>query len=504
MKRKDYIDKIALYLTRFVQEVKTYNAGGMYDINIHAENALIPILNIVFDIELRNANAHGSKNHPSVDLIDENNRIAFQVTATATIDKVKDTLDRFDVNNFHQKFDTLYIYILTEKQNSYSESALKEHIPKEFSFIAKDHVIDYSDVMQRVTYIQSLEKLELLARLCEHEFSDTQIEQRKKKFQSGYLKNEPEKLYLNILPISFPEKLYVADIKIDSDVIKARINQWRIEKGRRQKKRFKQGELVFDELRQRKIYTEDFILRENKIITFRDLCDNREPLTRIIDQGTATAIDVEDYCSTNQAYLNNFKHLLRQTLIEFCKGKELQWVNKKGILRFRNHKEVPNIKQVKWKGKKESTKTVIFEMMSKKDKEGNSHVICYRSMAFKPSFVNFGNEWFLIINPTWSFTNPGGQYPSRFEEPYLKGLKRQEANASVYYQYRFFGYHLSYYDMFTEQNKYPYLSINQHLPFNFIPRLEDDKWLPPKEFAPTNEREAELMEDKELNKNLFE
>jgi hypothetical protein len=86
----------------------------------------------------------------------------------------------------------------------------------------------------------------------------------------------------------------------------------------------------------------------------------------------------------------------------------------------------------------------------------------------------------------------------------LTGLKRQEANATVYYQYRFFGYYLSYYDLFTEQDKYPFLFINQHPPLNFIPKLEDEKWLPPKDFLPKNEREAELKIDNELDKTLFD
>ncbi|WP_162944824.1 SMEK domain-containing protein [Flavisolibacter nicotianae] len=504
MKRKDCIDKIAKYLARFVEEVKAYNSANLYDINIHAENALIPIFNLVFDLNLVNANALAKKNYPAVDLIDDANRIAFQVTATPTLDKIKGTLDRFQENKLDEKYDTLYIYVLTEKQSSYSETGLQPLIPDGFSFAAKDNIIDLGDLLQRINYIQALDKLETLARLCEHEFSDTQIEQRKKKFQAGYLKNEPEKLYLNFLPIAFPEAIYIADLDVDFATVKARINQRRIDAGMRKRTMFKQGELLWDEMLEKKIYGNDFITRENKLITFRDLYDSNESLTRLIDKGTATRINTEEYYSQSNAYLNNFKHLLRQTLIEFCKAKGLQWINAKEILRFKNHKEVPNIKQIRWKGKKEATKTVIFEMMSKKDKEGNSHIICYRNMAFKPSFVNFGKDWYLVVNPTWSFTNPGGHYPSRFEEAYLSGLKRQENNQAVYYQYRFFGYYLSYSDLFTEQNKYPHLAVNQLTPLNFIPKIEDEKWRPPKEFAPLNEREAELSADKELNNTLFE
>ena len=57
MNRKEYIDKIAKYLARFVEEVKSYNDMNLYDYNIHAENALIPILNAVFELKLVNANS---------------------------------------------------------------------------------------------------------------------------------------------------------------------------------------------------------------------------------------------------------------------------------------------------------------------------------------------------------------------------------------------------------------------------------------------------------------
>ncbi|MBS1974392.1 MAG: SMEK domain-containing protein [Bacteroidetes bacterium] len=504
MKRQEYINKITKYLTRFVDEVRGYNAANLYDINIHAENALIPILNLAFGVSLKNMNANRNKHFPGIDLGDKKNRIAFQVTASASIDKVKDTLETFGQSNLMKDYDTLCIYILTEKQRSYSQDAVAALIPQNFTFLTNEHIMDVNDLLRRISYIQSLETLEQLARLCEHEFSDSQIEQRSKKFKSGFLKNEPENLYVNFLKISFPATLYLADLSIDEDKIKERINNRRISAGKRRKNKFKKGELFFDELVNRNISAQDYILRENQLITFHNLFDTKEKLLQVVDKGTITKISSRDYYSTSESYLNNFKHLLRQALIELCKAKEIQWINAKELLRFRNSAEMPNIKKIKWKGKHEATKTVIFELMSKRDKEGNQHIICYRNMAFFPSFMNFIDDWYVVINPTWSFTNPGGVYPSRFEEAYLSGLKRQESNSTVYYQYRFFGYYLSYTDLFTSNNAYPYLQITPVSPLRFMPKLEDNKWLPPKEFVPVNERESELTKDSELNKTLFD
>ncbi|GAC1598731.1 MAG: hypothetical protein NVS3B19_20860 [Ginsengibacter sp.] len=102
---------------------------NLYDINIHAENALIPILNAVFDIKLQNANSLHKKNYPSIDLIDDENKVAFQVTSTANLEKVKTTLIKFGENNLQSNYETLYIYILTQKEDKYSDKVIKENIP---------------------------------------------------------------------------------------------------------------------------------------------------------------------------------------------------------------------------------------------------------------------------------------------------------------------------------------------------------------------------------------
>src|ERR1700722_8285754 len=57
MNRKTHIDTITRFQAIFLEEVKGFVALGTYDINIHAENAVIPILNLVFSIDLVNINA---------------------------------------------------------------------------------------------------------------------------------------------------------------------------------------------------------------------------------------------------------------------------------------------------------------------------------------------------------------------------------------------------------------------------------------------------------------
>lgn len=498
MNRKDLTEKIAKYLARFVEEIKSYNDMGLYDYNIHAENALIPILNRVYDLNLENANANGIRTYPAIDLSDETNRIAFQVTVTATIDKIKSTLSTFGNYKLNEKYETLYIFILTEKQSSYSEKVLKSLIPSNFDFVTQRHVLDMSDLRKRIMDIQSLEKLAAIAKVCELEFSDIQINERKKIFQLKFLKNESEKIFLNFLKIEFPKKLYIADLAYDEEECKQNINQWRRLNNKKEYKSFKKDRLIKEAFRSKEIFFQDYILRENQVITFRDLSNPKERLNQVIDKGTITEIDVAEYYETNEDHLSNFKYLLRQSLIQLCHFRGLEWVRDKKILRFKNNREMPRELKKSWRKKNNAVKTVIFEMMNKKEK----HIICFRHMAFQPSFELIGDEWFLVINPTWSFTNPGGYKTSKYEASYMSGIKRQERNNAVYYQYRFWGYFFLYPDM----NTLPYLNlrISSCDPIDFSPSIDDNKWLPQKEFKPKNEREIELDADNELSLKFFE
>jgi hypothetical protein len=124
LRRIDLINKITTYSARFVVEVEGFNAASQYHINIHAESFLIPVLNEIYGLQLENLNSTQRKNFPAVDLADFKNRVAFQITATSSLDKIKSTLESFKKHNLSEHFDVLYFYIITEKQLSYSQEKL--------------------------------------------------------------------------------------------------------------------------------------------------------------------------------------------------------------------------------------------------------------------------------------------------------------------------------------------------------------------------------------------
>lgn len=491
MNRIDYITKINTYASRFVLEVQGFNAIGNYHINIHAESFLVPVLNEVLGLQLENLNSTQRKNYPAIDLADFSNRVAIQVTSTSNLEKIKSTLETFAKFNLHQQFDILYIYIITEKKVQYNDSKLSGIIPQELVFNSTDHVIDKDSILQKINAISATPKLQAIAKLYEHEFSDIQIEQRKKKFENGYLNTEPENIAPNFVKIEFPGTMFMAELNIDEAEVTESLNIYLATINKRPIRKLKPNKLVQRALRNVRSKNKDWILFENYLYTFRNLHDTTEPMRKIVDVGTISEIGCAEFYEQGEGTNRVFKNLLRNTLMELCLEKGIEWYSSRKLFRFANSNP-PTSKQVRWKGKKESTKTVIFEMINKKE----GHVICYRSLAFKPSFLNFDQDWYLVINPTWSFTNPGGYRESRFEAAYMSGIKRLENNNSVYNYFRFFAYYLSYTDLFTTD--FAYMKIQKSEPISLSPRLDEKKWVPAKVPENNTAIPSELQADNEL------
>jgi len=500
MNRTRNTNKIIEYAARFVLEVEGFNNLNQYDINIHAEGFLIPIFNEVFNLQLENLNTSQKKNYPAIDLADFKNRVAFQVTATSDIEKIKYTLKKFKENQLHNSFDVLYIYIITHKKTNYNEKKLQEFIPENFIFSTKDNIIDKDDLIKKITSISSSAQLEKIAKLYEHEFSDIQLEIRSKAFRNGCLSSESETINPNLLRLKFPKYFYQAELNIDEEKITNNVNEILFARGKKTIKKLKPGTLVKNALKAFKIKSNEWVLNKKYIYTFRNLDDSNESFRTIIDIGTITKIECKDYYNQNDDNLKVFKHLLRNIMIELCKLKEIEWYSNQEVFRFANNQIVPNKKKIRWKGKNEATKTVIFEIQNKKE----GHIICFRSLAFKCSFLNIDNDWYLVLNPTWSFTNPGGYNTSRYESVYMAGIKRLENNNSIYNYFRFFEYFLSHKDLFT--TPYPFLEIISMEKLIISPKLVEKAWKPVKLTEKNSvDNDIDIQIDNELNDNtLFE
>lgn len=175
MNQQELLYRISQLLSRFTEQVKILNSNGDYSINVHAENILIKILNVVFDCELKNVNYEEKKNYPSIDLRDQEKRIAIQVTSSSHLEKIKQTLSGFIDNELYKDFDILFIYIITEKQKTYKQSVINGIIGNKFSFSA-ENIIDKTDLFKKLNEINDIQKIKNVCQLLENQFADTKGE----------------------------------------------------------------------------------------------------------------------------------------------------------------------------------------------------------------------------------------------------------------------------------------------------------------------------------------
>ncbi len=498
MNRQKIIDSIGIHLARFKAEVETLNSIGSYDINLHSENVLIPLLNTIYDISLVNINAKEKKNFPAVDLADFKNRVSYQVTSTVSLSKVKETVTKFIDHSLDKHFDSVIILMLRKKK-TYSIQSFAKKPFTQIAFNQTNSILDLDDLYQVINIKMSGEKLEAIERLLRSEFADIQIEQRKKRIKNGHVLAQPETIYSNMLEVKFSRQLYIADLDFEEQMITSLLNGKRRAKGWKSKKSYKKEALIKEGLRAKSKLCNDWLVSGNQLITFQNL-HAKSPLVDFVDQGTITAINSEFYYTQSEDNLRIFKWLLRNVLTDHCYGREMEVFSKRKkpyLLRFKNNRKTPRALKTRWIGKKESTKTVIFEVRNKKE----GHIICFRHLGFIPTFELINEQWYLVVNPTWSFTNPGGYQSSRFEPSYAKGIKERENNQTVYYLFRFLGYFLSKKgDMFFKDNEH--IKIFPPEPFEFAPSLIESKWRE-LNVSLTNS-DVDYTDDNELNATLFE
>lgn len=447
MNRQKSITRIGELLARFSNEVKILNSSGLYDINIHAENVLVPLINEIYGLNVSNANYAEEKNVAAIDLVDYDNRVAFQVTSTADNEKVKHTLSQFVKYERYKQFDTLFIYIISEKQPSYTGKGHAEIIGQHFSFEKAEHIIDHTGLFKEINSIMSLAKIRAIEKLLEDEFTEEKIEQRKNTAvqpESSFT----EKVYPNILELELPGHLYIAELNVDREAV---IKQsWETEYKLKMKtapRNVVRKAIGFMELP----YTRDFHISSNQLITFRNLHDPNETLRAVVDPGTITVLNTQEYYMINDDHKKIFTGLLNNCLEELLHHKGILPVYDEGVFRFRPGKII-NTRSVKWKKTNNATRKVVFDILDKT----KQMITGYRHFAFSAQLHLFDDNWFVSINPSWSFSG-NGYSKSNLGQYLMAGLKRLENNKTIYYAFRFVAFCLN--NQIQEEEPYPYLII---------------------------------------------
>ncbi|WP_299181966.1 SMEK domain-containing protein [uncultured Neptuniibacter sp.] len=114
MNRQELQKSIIKSLSWLSNEVSINNKLNLTDINVHSENFYRDLLNLAFDFELININII-DQNATAIDLGDEINSFAIQVTSTSKLDKTKHTVEKFVEKKMYEQYDRLVILNIVEK-----------------------------------------------------------------------------------------------------------------------------------------------------------------------------------------------------------------------------------------------------------------------------------------------------------------------------------------------------------------------------------------------------
>ena len=149
--RSNLITKIQRSLSYYAASIKKDTESGRTDILIDAEEICRGLLNIVFGYELKNLN-QTNRDFPAIDLADDKQRVAVQITSTNTSAKIMDTIHRFLSHSLNLQYDTLLIFILVD--TTFRQRKVPP-LPPSLNL----QIMTFVDLMQTIKTL-SIEKLE--------------------------------------------------------------------------------------------------------------------------------------------------------------------------------------------------------------------------------------------------------------------------------------------------------------------------------------------------------
>lgn len=164
------IGKIVDDFSSLKYQIETRNRLGQFDLTKFCEDFIREVLNICFDLNLKNLNQTRS-NFTGLDLGYKKNKKAYQITSQKTSAKINETLVKI-IDNDEKNYDHFYVFIVGEKQTSYTIDADNA---KKINFTHEGNIFDIDYILQSIVVLD-IQKLESLYTLFVREFRQVKIE----------------------------------------------------------------------------------------------------------------------------------------------------------------------------------------------------------------------------------------------------------------------------------------------------------------------------------------
>lgn len=460
-------------MAAFVTQAEAAAATGKTDLNKVAETILIPLFGVVYGYtHLENLNKK-AMNYPGIDLGGEVARVAFQITASTDSEKIKDTLRTFVKYKLYEKYDRLIIYIITRKQKSYSGSGFDDIIDGKFVFDKGRDILDFRDVLVEVNSFQ-IDKARKVENILEANFGKKRVPLFGQEYEPSI-----EKVFLNLLQVTFPDVLYTADVQLDmGDDDTDNRSPYR-RRGRKPRGFQSKRDKIRSALEQMGLrFAADWEFHDGKIITFHDLDDESLSLRKVIDEGTIEPLSPREYYSVDDNYEGAFKSLLRRCLQQKLYHRNVVWQHELGLFIFSEVNDNP-VRKESWDKNPGGREVYVRTMKNNKPDE----IFSCKHLAFQVQFRRISDIWYVAVTPDWFFSYDK-YHKSFYSAEKLKWLKRKENNSHVALQAQFIAYFLKHdpaSDIFESRQPYPFLGFGEFVTFDDAPYLDDRAWRPDKQ-----------------------
>lgn len=416
-------------VSRLERQVELATAQGRTDINLALEDAFIPILKEIYRLpNLINLNRK-RKNYPGIDLGDDHDRVAFQISSTTTLDKVKATVGQFMERAYYGSFDELYVLMLTPKQTSYSQASIDKLLTDQFSFNCRKHIIDLGDLLREVSSLRLTAQERIL-----REFQKILGEVDAFVDYISETVAAPTTITSNLQAIELPEAVFVADLAINDKAVIARAKAELNYGGRSRNRR----SVVKMALLLEGIETDAWVDYDGRLFAFEDM--ERTGVAAIIDGGTVERLDTMDLATSSEAdNVNVLRQLLHAETQENLKHRGVRMHSKDRFFFFGPSIDGQKARKETWVGKRSAERFVYRVVHQKKD---TSKVAHHQHLSFALSFSPIGETWYAQVVPSWYYSFNGFKR-SNWHEELLSKQKRLEHNDGVRNAVRFVAYFLS-------------------------------------------------------------
>jgi hypothetical protein len=239
---------------------------------------------------------------------------------------------------------------------------------------------------------------------------------------------------------------------------------------------------------------QEWSYRGKAIVSVHDL-STRE-WRRICDPGTVEEFDVDDWTnSLDEDRQNDFVALLNQCLRTRLQRLHVRFDAEEKYYHFTATKDLkPRV--VRYRSlAKDASRKVFLDYTKKVD---DAIWTYYRHHAFYGRFRQFGEEWFLQIDPTYRFTSDGRQVHHNASK-LLSGIRKLEKNPAVLGQAVMWASLLKdpeTPDMFADA-PYPHLRFGDFLAFESPVGISDDEWLSSDDDPEAQKAMEQIEEDDE-------